>query len=64
MEEFAVSFQKVIMEREDSLYFISFKDEDLASCCSSAQRKLLFQLKCAFGSLPFSLAHTHIHRKI
>ncbi len=35
------------MEGENLLYFISFKDGGLASCCYSAQRKLLFQLKCA-----------------
>ena len=47
--------RRAIMERKNLLCFISFKDGDLASCCYSAHRKLLFQLKCAFCSLSLSL---------
>lgn len=50
-----VSGEKVRTERKNLLHFISFKDGDRTTCCCSAQRKLLFQLKSAF-CLVLSLA--------
>lgn len=61
MEEFTVSFQTESDngEKESSLFHF-FKRWRPATCCYSAQRKLLFQLKCAYAwcSLCLSLAQT------
>ena len=51
-----VSGGKVRMEKKDLLHFISYKRSNLATCCSSGKRKLLFQMN-AF-CLVLLLAHT------